>query len=244
MTYALGAVAAVFAFVATSACSEGTNGGHTDMDGSTDASADAAALPDVLDASAGKDVRSQSDSGYQPLDGGDEDSGQDGDAATEAECHSSEPVLARLHGICYHDSRPCEAYEVRARLFLCMSCDSRFSTLPDGTSVDKTPHFSLTEACISGGYAGGQRISFWYDQAEPMDPAIIPGLRGQLGWKVDIARAGFEYCETCSTSTGPLPEFWLRGSLQDVEFVRDLKDELPVFVEVRDADGNLVADIR
>ncbi len=244
MKYACVTVAVVFGVLASPACSDSTDGGHAGMDGGTDASADAAALPDVLDASASKDVRSQSESGYQPLEGSDADSGQEGDAATEAECHSSEPVLARLHGICYRDDRPCESYDVRARLFL-DTRNSPFVGWEHQFSTYSPPFIILDGQCrIEGRTPPMVQIEFRYGDDETIDPDILPGQRYQPGWKVDIARAGFEYCETCSTSTGPLPEFWLRGSLQDVEFVRDLKDELWVFVEVRDADGNLVADIR
>jgi hypothetical protein len=44
--------------------------------------------------------------------------------------------------------------------------------------------------------------------------------------------------------TGEIILYGLYGSLADVEFVRDLKDELPLFIEVKDTEGNLVADIR
>ncbi|MBN1655020.1 MAG: hypothetical protein JXA30_14725 [Deltaproteobacteria bacterium] len=43
---------------------------------------------------------------------------------------------------------------------------------------------------------------------------------------------------------GQLPEFWFRGSLDEVEFIKDTKDELPPLIEVGDAEGNLVAYIR
>ncbi len=192
-----------------------------------------------------RDAVAAPDSGEGPA--SDEDGGtSDADAGQGFECRSTRPLLNDLVDLCYLETRPCEGYRVRLRLFLDIGSDL-FSFYSDGRRAEDGPFVSLLGHCVIEGRDAGSRaagMSFEYDHDESVDPEIIPGVKGQLGWKVEIERAVIEYCDGCYMMTGLAPVYGLRGSLEDVEFVRDLKDELPLFIEVRDTEGNLVADIR
>jgi hypothetical protein len=228
--------ARVFVFVLCFACSESTDSDLVLVDGSMDAAA-----PETgsrLDASPFSDSGGNlptSDSGENVNDdGGAEDAGD-----PYAWCYSDKRLVELFWNLCHNDSRPCDAYQVRLRLFLDIGGDE-FSLRPDGTRYDDGPHFGLFGQCVEK----QKRVSFVFNSDEVIDPAIVPGVRNQKGWKVDLDHAGIEYCDTCFTEQGLDPVFWLRGSLDDVKFFQDLENEYPLFIEVRDAEGNLAADFR
>jgi hypothetical protein len=193
------------------------------------------------------DVQSAKDANFYEPDRDEDDSGPAPDGGDEKVCNSTKPLLGILHTLCYDNSRPCEGYRVRARLFLDIGGSPFHISKLDGVTIDygNGHGFGLLAQCrIEGVSPAMTQIGFSHDYDEAIDPASLPGLRNQLDWKVEIADAAIEYCESCYTMEGQLPEFGFSGSLEDVQFVKDVKDELPPFIEVKDADGNLVSDIR
>jgi hypothetical protein len=164
-------------------------------------------------------------------------------------CNSTKPLLDDLSYLCYKDERPCEGYQIRARLFLNIGNDP-FSWRLDENGNLVPAEIRDVKKFFSFGHCPGKaetrmtEIEFFFNYDEVFDETLLPGLRAVPEWKVEIENAVIEYCDSCYTMNGPLPIFWFRGSLYDVEFVKDTKDELEPYIEVRDTEGNLVADIR
>ena len=180
------------------------------------------------------------DGAYHPGDSSDEeDGGADDRIIAGPWCYSDKRLADSLFSLCYKDTRPCDGYQVRTRMILDTG-NSPFDVRPDGTPVHEPRGFLLIGQCVES----EESLDFAFGADETIDPAIIPGLKNQPYWKVEIAHSVIQYCEGCYTETEEAPAYWLQGSLDDVEFIYDPENELPLFIDVRDAEGNLVADLR
>ncbi|MBN1654016.1 MAG: hypothetical protein JXA30_09585 [Deltaproteobacteria bacterium] len=191
-----------------------------------------------------RDVGIRSDA-KAAVDARDDDSAQD-DAGDETVCNSTKPLLDELYFLC--DKALCVGYQIRARLFLGFGNDPFSWGLNDeGNLVLKDIRdeiwLQFYGDCfgIAGTYM--KEIGFRFNYGEVFDESLVPGIKPEPEWKVEIENALIEY-HTAQTMVGSTLKFSLRGSLNDVAFVKDTKDELPPFIEVRDEEGNLVADIR
>lgn len=204
---------------------------------------DAAMDMKIVDAT--KDGKFFDATSTEPLEN--DDGGQDSDADIVYICNNTKDLIEILNDLCYDVAYPCKGYQVRARLIV-VTGNSPFDLRPGGAPYYPNPGwFFLKGRCFQEAHPTKSTpdINFEYDNTvETLDPDIIPRLSGQIGWRVDIANAVIDYCYECENEDGHYPRIIFRGSLEEVDFVRDYNDEVPLYIELKDTEGNLFADIR
>lgn len=127
--------------------------------------------------------------------------------------------VQELHDFCFSDGVDCEEdYSVSGTLYL----DT--SNLPSHNNRDTGLVFCSTP--IEFTCDGNSRLSFAFEDL--LGEEIDPGIEFEVGWKVQFAELSINYCDTCYTNEGLAQVISLEGSLDNVQFVHDPDNEVPI----------------
>jgi hypothetical protein len=136
----------------------------------------------------------------------------------------SDNAIVKLLLFCFSESVNCEDFTIDIRTGL----DTY--TLPWSDTVQPTLEL-------------GADLFYQYPKEEKLSSYVSQEISDQNGWKAEISAASIVYGST-TCDNGPVrgPYIDLKGSLDNVRFVRDSSDALPYYVVLKNAEGNIVLD--
>lgn len=148
---------------------------------------------------------------------------QGGCSVTEESPPVTSTEIEELNELCFGTSTDCEQLEADLVLYL----DT--GNLPSHNNGNGTLVLSSKPVHVVAD--GNDRLAFVFSGELPAE--IDPGIEFENGWKAVITDADIYYCTTCYTNAGLAEVIFLRGGLEQVNFIYDPDDKIEVSIRTR-----------
>jgi hypothetical protein len=134
---------------------------------------------------------------------------------------SDKTAMEEIQHLCFEEGVDCTQLSADALLYL----DT--SNLPRVNG--SFPKIVLRSVPVAQ-QTGADWIEFWFSSDDTLPAEIDPGIRNERGWKARITSARIAYLDTGNPD---IDIVYFRGSLSQVEFVRDREDALDVYIRTQ-----------